>query len=404
MPLTTKRIAKLTKPGRYGDGHGLYLQVQSSCNRSWLFRFERRGRERWMGLGPLHAFNLKEARERARKAKQQLFDGIDPLEARRAERAKQALEASRAITFEQAAKAYFDGHESEWRSAKHRAQFLSTMRAYVFPKIGRLPVATIDTDVVLTVIEPIWHRIPETANRVRGRVESVLEWAKVRGYRTGDNPARWRGHLSQALPARGRIQKTNHHPALHFTELPEFMANLREREGVAARALELTILTAARTGEAIGATWDEIDVKEEAWTVPAGRIKGGREHRVPLSHRALELLSALPREKNNPFVFIGPRKRGLSSTAMFGVLGRMGRHDVTVHGFRSTFRDWAAERTNFQNHVLEMALAHAISSETEAAYRRGDLFAKRVQLMTHWARYCETKQPVSDRVVSIRKV
>jgi integrase len=395
MSLTTKRIAKLTKAGRYGDGHGLCLQVTPSGVKSWLLRFERNGRERWMGLGPLHTIDLQEARERARKARQQLIDGIDPLTAREAERAERALEAARTITFEKAAQAYFDTHERKWRNRKHAAQFLSTLKTYAFPKIGALPVAAIDTGLVLKVIEPIWGDVTETASRVRSRIESVLDWATVRGYRTGDNPARWRGHLSEVLPARGQIQKTNHHAALPFADLPEFLAVLRQRDGVAARALEFTILTAARTGEAIGATWDEIDLKAKVWTVPAGRIKGGREHRVALSDRALEILHALPRERNNSFVFIGPRKGGLSNMAMASVLGRMGRADITVHGFRSTFRDWAAERTNYPNHVVEMALAHVIGDKVEAAYRRGHLFAKRVRLMSEWSRYCGRK-PVSD--------
>jgi integrase len=404
MALTTKQIAKLKKPGRYGDGHGLYLQVQSPTNRSWLLRFERQGRERWMGLGPLHTYDLNEARERARKARQQLYDGTDPLEARAAERAQRALEAARAITFEKAARDYFDGHEKKWRNAKHRAQFLSTMQTYAFPKIGRLPVAAIDTGMVLKVIEPIWADITETANRVRGRIEAVLDWSKVRGYRSGDNPARWRGHLSEVLPARGRIQKTNHHAALPYAELPAFMAVLHEREGVAAQALEFTILTAARTGEVIGATWDEINLKEKTWTVPAGRIKGGREHRVPLSDRALEILHALPRERNNPFVFIGPRKGGLSNMGMASALVRMGRNDITVHGFRSTFRDWAAERTNYPNHVVEMALAHVVGDKVEAAYRRGDLFEKRRKLMADWSKLCTTAPAkAGTNVISLRK-
>jgi integrase len=402
MTLTTRRIAKLTQAGRYGDGHGLYLQVMSPTNRSWLLRYERSGRERWMGLGPLHTFDLQQARERARRARQQLFDGSDPLEARAAERAARALEAARTITFEKAARQYFDAHERKWKNAKHRAQFLSTLTDYAFPTIGRLPVAAIDTGLVLKCIEPIWNEKTETANRVRGRIESVLDWATVRGYRTGDNPARWRGHLSEVLPARETIQKTVHHAALQFGDLPAFMAALGQREGVAARALEFTILTAARTGEAIGATWDEIDLKTKVWTVPAGRIKGGREHRVPLSGRALEILQALPREERNPFVFIGPRNGGLSNMAMSSVLGRMERTDITVHGFRSTFRDWAAERTSYPNHVVEMALAHVVGDKVEAAYRRGDLFAKRVRLMADWARFCSMKPADRGAVIALR--
>jgi integrase len=404
MGLTKKRVDNLKVPGRYFDEHGLYLQVMSPTNRSWILRYERQGRERWLGLGAVHTFDLKEARERARKARQQLADGIDPIDARNKDRAVQALEAARTITFEKAAQFYFDAHERQWRNAKHRAQFLSTLKAYAFPMIGRLPVAAIDTGQVLRVIEPIWHEKTETANRVRGRIESVLDWAAVRGYRTGDNPARWRGHLSEALPAREKIQKTEHHAALPFDDLPEFMTALSQREGIAAQALEFTILTAARTNEVIGAKWDEVDLKAKVWTVPAGRMKGAREHRVPLSDRALEILYALPREKNNPFVFIGPRKGSLSNMAMAACLGRMWRDDVTVHGMRSTFRDWAAERTNYPNHVVEMALAHVIDDKVEAAYRRGDLFVKRVRLMADWAKFAATKpMELGATVLPLRK-
>jgi integrase len=403
MNLNARQVAT-AKPGRYGDGHGLYLQVTDSGVKSWLLRYERNGRERWMGLGPLHTVSLHEARDRARRARQQLLDGIDPLEARKAQRAAQALAAARVLTFEQTARQYFDQHAPKWRNAKHRAQFLSTLATYAFPKIGSLPVAAIDTGLVLKVIEPIWNAKTETASRVRGRIESVLDWATVRGYRAGGNPARWRGHLDNVLPARGQIQKTNHHPALPFTGIPEFMAAIAMREGVAARALEFTIFTAARTGEVIGVTWDEIDLDAKVWTIPAGRIKGGREHRVPLSDRALQILKSLPREAKNPFVFIGPRRGGLSNMAMYAVLARMGQTQITVHGFRSTFRDWAAERTGYANHIVEMALAHVVGNKVEAAYRRGDLFGKRMRLMADWARYCT--QPLTAmtgaNVVSMR--
>lgn len=400
MALTVKRIARLSQPGRYGDGHGLYLQVVSRKNMSWLLRYERGGRERWMGLGPLHTINLYEAREKARTARQQLLSGIDPLEARAAERNAAALAAARALTFEAAAQAYFDAHERGWNNAKHRAQFLSSLKAYAYPKIGKLSVAAIDTGLVLKCLEPIWNAKTETANRVRNRIESVLDWATVRGYRTGDNPARWRGHLAEALPAREKIQKTVHHAALPFGELPGFMASLSGRTGTAARALEFTILTAARTGEVIGTKWTEFDLKTGVWTVPANRIKGGKEHRVPLSNRVLDILRALPVEKNNPYVFIGLRSGGLSNMAMVALLKRMGRTE-TVHGFRSTFRDWAAERTNYHNHIVEMALAHAVGNKVEAAYRRGDLFDKRRRLMADWTAYCTSPAP-EGAVVPLR--
>jgi integrase len=402
--LTARKVATTNKPGRYADGHGLILQVQSKDSKSWLFRYERGGRERWMGLGPVHTISLADARERALKARRLLLDGIDPLDARKAEKAARALEAARAITFERATRDYFDQHEKSWKNGKHAAQFLTTLETYAFPVLGKLPVAAIDTSLILKVLEPIWPTITETASRVRGRIEAVLNWATVRGYRSGENPARWKGHLAEVLPARGKIAKIEHHAALAFDALPAFAAALRTREGIAARALEFTILTAARTGEVIGATWDEIDLETKTWTVPAGRMKAGKEHRVPLSDRAVELLKALPREDRNPFVFIGSRERsGLSNMAMTTVLRRMGADDITVHGFRSTFRDWAAERSSFPNHVVEMALAHGIENKVEEAYRRGDLFAKRRQLMAAWAKYTSsTPAKAGDNVVAMR--
>ena len=401
MGLTIKRVAKATSPGRYADGHGLYLQVVSPTNRSWIFRYQRNGKERWLGLGPLHTVGLTKARERARLARVQLLDGIDPVDARLADRATRELAAAKALTFEQAAHQYFEAHERKWKNRKHRNQFLSSLRDYAFPKIGRLSVSAIDTGLVLKCLEPIWQDKTETASRVRSRIESVLGWATVRGYRTGDNPARWKGHLGEVLPARSSLQKPQHHAALDYDQLPEFMTALATREGVAARALEFTILTAARTSEVTGANWDEIDGK--IWTVPANRIKGGKEHKVPLSDRATEILDALPTERGNHHIFIGPSKgSGLSNMAMAAVLKRMGHDDVTVHGFRSTFRDWAAERTNYPNHVVEMALAHVIGSRVEAAYRRGDLFDKRQKLMADWSRFCMSPKSRAGNVTPLR--
>ena len=357
-----------------------------------------------MGLGPLHTVDLKLACRKAQVARLQLLDGIDPLEARQAERAERALKSAKAVTFKEAAEQYFDQHERKWKNAKHRAQFLSTLESYVFPALGKLSIAAIDTGLVLKVIEPIWQDKTETANRVRGRIESVLDWATVRGYRTGDNPARWKGHLAEVLPARASIQKVEHHAALPFTEVSAFMAELRMREGIAARALEFTVLCASRTGETIGAQWDEIDLKAKTWTVPADRIKGGREHRVPLSDAALNILKELPTEKSNRFVFIGPKAGGgLSNMGMASVLGRMGRKSITVHGFRSTFRDWAAETTSYPNFVVEMALAHTVGDAVEAAYRRGDLIAKRARLMADWAKYCAARPAgAANNVTPIR--
>jgi integrase len=392
--LTSKKVDRTKTPGRLHDGHGLYLQIKGAENKSWLLRYERDGRERWLGLGPLHTFSLKEARERARAARQLLHDGIDPIEDRKAKRAERALAAAKSMSFRDCAEAYIAANESAWKNAKHAAQWTATLKTYVYPHIGGLAVADIDTGLVLKCVEPIWHDKTETASRVRGRIESVLDWATVRKYRTGDNPARWQGHLEHALPSKSRLAKVNHHAALPYAELPDFMRRLRERDGVAAKALEFTVLTAARTNEVIGAHRPEIDLQAGTWTIPPGRMKGGREHTVPLSKRAVELLRELPTEKGNGHVFIGPTQgAGLSNMAMTAVLRRMGHGDITVPGMRSTFRDWAAECTNYPNHVVEMALAHAIGDKVEAAYRRGDLFKKRQQLAEAWAKFC-TSPPV----------
>jgi integrase len=355
-----------------------------------------------MGLGPLHTVSLAEARLAALEARQKLRKGIDPLDEQAEERAARALEAARTITFADAARQFFDQHEAKWRNDKHRRQFLSTLTTYAFPKIGKLPVADIDTGAVLRVIEPIWPEKTETANRVRSRIESVLDWATVRGYRTGDNPARWKGHLGEVLPARGQIAKAVHHAALPFVELPSFIADLAEREGVAARALAFTILTAARTGEVIGAQWDEFDLGAKVWTIPAARMKAHREHRVPLTDAAVKVVRALPREDGNPFVFIGPRRGGLSNMAMAQLLKRMHRGNITVHGMRSAFRDWAAERTAFPREIIEMCLAHAVAGKVEAAYLRSDVLAKRRKLMAAWAEFALSPATAGE-VVSIRR-
>ena len=404
MALTVKKVEQKTCPGRYGDGKGLYLQVTKSGAKSWVMRYERGGRERMMGLGPLHAFTLDEARERARLARQKLADGIDPLSDREGVRTAQAIIAARRITFKEAANQYYELHRTQWKNRKHAAQFLSTLETYAYPHVGEMSVADIDTDHVLKVIEPIWLTKTETANRVRGRIESVLAWATVRKYRAGDNPARWQGHLREALPPRGKVTKVRNHPALPYGDIGTFMAELRQREGIAARALELTVLSAARTGEVIGAQWSEIDLVNGIWTVPAERMKAGKEHRVPLSDRALALLTALPRE--GEAVVPGSKKDAtISNMSMAAVLKRMKIPSslATVHGFRSTFRDWAAEQTSYPSDVVEMALAHTIKNKVEAAYRRGDLFEKRQRLMDEWANFCAIISGQGANVTPIRE-
>ncbi len=401
MALTTKKVAKAAASGRYGDGNGLYLQVGPSGTKSWLFRYERDDKERWMGLGALHTVTLVEARERARRARLLLLDGLDPLEARAAEKATRALAKAKALTFEDAARQYYAAHEASWSSRKHRQQFRSTMTTYAYPKIGALSVAAIDTGQVLRCLEPIWSDKSATASRVRGRIENVLDWATVRGYRTGDNPARWKGHLSEVLPAPGKVAKPEHHAALPYSEVPEFMVKLSTREGIAARALEFTILTAARTGETIGARWDEIDLKTKTWTIPASRMKAGKEHKSPLSDRAVEILEALPREAE--FVFAGSQASdAISRIAMYRVLRKL-RSDIDVHGFRSSFSDWAHESTGHSNHAIELSLAHAVGNAVERAYRRGDLFEKRRKLMDAWAKFAtSTPMGTADNVTPLR--
>jgi len=399
LTLTVKKIAKLKKPGRYIDQRGLYLQVLSPTNRNWILRWERNGRERRMGLGPVDVYTLDEARERAREAHKLIREGIDPIEARRA---KRAAEEARALTFKDATQQYFDLHSKQW-SARHRVQFFNSLKDHAFPVLGRMPVATIETEHVLKCLGRLWHEKNATASHVRQRIEIVLGWATVRGFRTGNNPAAWKGHLAAELPKPSSVAPVKHHAALPYSEVSAFMATLRERDTVAARALEFTILTAARTSEVYGATWDEIDLAAKTWTVPARRMKTRKEHKVPLAPAALALLRSLPRDKANPFVFPGPRGSALSKTTMDVVLASMGfkgeRH-ITVHGFRSAFRDWASEMTGHPRDVVEMALAHAIGNAVEAAYRRGDLFEKRTRLMADWAGYCEAK---SAAVVALRR-
>jgi integrase len=387
-PLSAASVAKLTKPGRYAVGDGVYLQVSESntkISRAWLLRFQLNGRARHMGLGPYELVTLAEARAKARDARRLLLDKVDPIEARRAQYRERLLETARGKPFRECAEAYIASHEAGWRDPRSHRQWVRSLTSYVYPRFGDLPVAAIDTALVLAALEPIWRTKPETASRVRGRIESILDWARVRGYRTGENPARWRGHLDHLLPARNRVRRVKHFAALPYAELPALMARLRDQRGAPAAGLEFLILTAARTNEVLGARWGEID--GNVWTVPAERMKSGKPHRVPLSDRAVELLASLPRE--GEFIFVGA---GTSATSnphqLKRALHRMGYDNITVHGFRSCFRDWAAETTTHPNHVVEMALAHVIGNGVESAYRRGDLFEKRRQLMQDWSEYC----------------
>jgi integrase len=395
--LSTARVrTAVPKAGRRAlvlpDGGNLYLQItrgSDGLRRSWTFRYEFDGRRHELGLGPLHTLGLTEARDKARALRQQLLDDINPLEARRQARATRRVEAAKGVTFQQCAEQYIAAHRAGWRNVKHASQWRSTLSTYVYPVIGALPVQAVDTGLVLKCIEPIWNAKTETASRLRGRIEAVIGWATARGYRTGDNPAAWRSHLENLLPARAKVQAVEHHPALPYVEIPEFMAELRATDSLTARALEFTILTAARAGEVLGAQWGEFDLTNRTWTVPAERTKRLREHRVPLSDRAAEILEVLPRT--------GERVFAASRTGMLELLQTM--RPVTVHGFRSTFRDWAGDRTAFARDVVETALAHATGDKTEAAYRRSDALEKRRQLMTAWATFCSTT--MTGEVVSI---
>lgn len=372
----------------YADGGGLYLQVSRTGTKSWIFRFAMNGREREMGLGPLHTITLAEARAFAVEARKLKLSGVDPIDARRSERDAKKLESASALTFSQASAAYIKANKSAWKNAKHAAQWEATLSTYADPVFGDIPVAAVDTSMVLKAIEPIWSEKAETASRLRGRIESVLDWATARGYRRGENPARWRGHLEKLLPARSKVKTVEHHAALPYQELPTFMRALADQGGVGARALEFAILTAARTSEVIGATWDEIDLDAATWTIPKERMKAHRDHRVFLGDGALAVLKAVEPFRTSQFVFPGGRTdKPLSNMAMLTTLKRMKRDDLTAHGFRSTFRDWAAETTDYASEVVEMALAHVVANKVEAAYRRGDLFEKRKRLMGDWSNF-----------------
>jgi integrase len=378
-----------TKPGRYGDGGGLYLQISASGGRSWAFRYMLNGKSHQMGLGPEDLLSLSEAREAAREKRKLLkIHGVDPLEARRKQRLDAQLEAARSVTFEDCARRFIAAHSPAWRNERHTEQWRTTLATYVYPKIGHLPVSSIDVALVLQVLEPIWERIPESASRVRGRIEAILNWAHTSGFRTGENPAQWRGRLSNLLAPHRKLKAVKHHSALPYRDLPDFMAQLRKCEGLGARALELIILTNLRNKEGRLGTWDEIDLEARIWTIPAERMKAEKEFRVPLSTAALAVLAQLPRMAGSPYLFPGAVDgRPISEMPLRDVRNAL-RKGLTTHGFRSSFRDWSAETTQFPNHVAEMAMAHEIPSAVEKAYRRGDLFEKRRELMEAWARYC----------------
>jgi integrase len=416
--LTALKVERLKNTvGMHHDGGGLYLQVTPG-GASWVLRYMLNGKAREMGLGPLALYGLADARAKALDARRLRHEGIDPIEHRRAERAARALSHAKGITFKECAGRYIAAHRAGWRNDKHAGQWEATLGTYAYPHIGTLSVQAIDTALVMKVLEQsagkgntLWTAKPETASRVRGRIERILDWAKVRGYREGENPARWRGHLDNLLPLGAKVRKVEHHAALPYAELPAFMTALRAQEGVSARALEFAILTAARTGEVIGARPDEVGEREKVWTVPGERMKAGKEHRVPLSERGLAIVNEINRPsggeqaKDTPGAFVFPGGKvgaPLSNMAFLMLLRRMGRDDLTAHGFRSTFRTWAAERTNFPREVIEAALAHTIGNKVEAAYQRGDMFEKRRRLMEAWAEFVSKVPAATAKVVSLR--
>jgi integrase len=412
--LTAVEVARAKGPAVLHDGGGLYLRVSATGAKSWVFRFQVAGRRRDMGLGAYPALSLADARGKAADARRQLQDGVDPLSAKRSARQAQRFAEVKGRSFRQTAEEFIARNEAAWRNSKHRNQWRTTLSRYVFPILGDLPISAIDTDLIVRVLEqptvirdaddagklaPFWRARPATASRVRGRIEAILDAATVRGLRQGSNPAQWKGGIAHILPPPAKLHKVQHHAALPFDEIAPFLADLRTRTGLAGRAFEFAILTAARTGEVLGARWGEIDLSAKLWTISADRMKAGREHRVPLSGATLEILTAVRPlaltmdGKPDPAAPIFPGTRRalpLSSAVLLALLRRMKRTDLTAHGFRSTFRDWAAERTAFPREVVEMALAHAIANPVEAAYRRGDLFEKRRQLMESWATFCTT--------------
>jgi integrase len=433
---TTK--AGTAKPGMHPDGGGLYLRVTDGkedengariLNRYWLFRYASRvpfkgkdgrdgkpGDDRQIGIGPLDTISLAQARSVARECREQLLAGLDPIEEREKAKCKSAAATAKTITFAKAAETYIASHEAGWRNDKHRKQWTTSLKTYAYPVIGHLAVREIDIGLIMQVLQPMWTVKPETAGRVRGRIQRVLGWCKVNGYREGENPARWTDNLDQLLPARGKIRKVEPQPALPYEQIGAFMADLREQAGTAARALEFAILNAGRSGEVRGMRWDGNELAGNVWTCPAERMKGNREHRVPLTASALAVIERMREQRRVVYVFPGEIKgEPLSDMALTEVIRRMndargaaglprwtdpsqGGRDVVPHGFRSTFRDWVSEETSFADYLGEAALAHAKGDKVEAAYKRGDVLAKRRHLMEAWASYCDSA-PAGSNVV-----
>lgn len=391
--LTQLQVDKLKAEGVHNDGAGLSLKVTKYGSKSWVFRYMLAGKAHWMGLGSYPDVSLAEAREKASELRKLTRQSIDPLLEKRKQVSVIRAAISKAITFDDASAKYIEAHKASWKNEKHADQWTNTLKTYASPIIGSVDVSLIDTGHIMRILEKdnFWNEKTETASRVRGRIESVLDWATVRKFRTGENPARWKGHLDKLLPARSKVKKTEHHAALPWLQMGAFMVKLREQEGVAAKAVELAILTACRSGEVRGAVWEEFDLDAGIWIIPPERMKAKKEHRVPLQEKAIQLLRKQKELFPNGYVFPGMKEgKPLSDMSLTAVLRRMEQNEITIHGFRSSFRDWAAESTAYPNEMVEMALAHTIGNKVEAAYRRGDLFDKRRRMMQDWSNFCDT--------------
>lgn len=401
--MSALEVARLKAPGLVSVGvvSGLQLQISPTGARSWILRVKVGGKRRDMGLGAYPAVTLAQAREKARHARELIEQGQDPILERERKQSKLRAEQASVITFEAAARAFMDAKSAEWSNPRHAAQWSATLTTYVFPIIGKMHVADVHQPHILQILQPIWATKTETASRLRGRIENVLDWAKARGYRKDENPARWRGHLDKLLSAPEKTTKTVHHPAVPINEAPAFYEALQQRAGMAARALELVLLTATRSGEVRGATWAEFDLDAGLWTVPAERMKHRKEHRVPLSESAIGILRTLPHVDGSEFVFSAPQGGKLSDMSLTAVMRRMELKYVP-HGLRSTFRDWVAERTNYPRDMAEMALAHTLTDAVEAAYRRGDMLEKRRSMMTAWADFLATPQAAGEKAVPMK--
>jgi integrase len=403
--LTAIEVTKAKTPGMYADGGNLYLRIGPTGAKSWIFRYQRDGRRHDMGLGPVSLYPLAELRDKVIDLRRGLRDGIDPIDQQRAAKAEaKVIEVIH--TFATVAEDYIAQFSPTWSNAKHAGQWRATLATYISPVIGKTPIGEVDTSAVLEVLNPIWLTKPETASRCRGRIEAIINFARSKKLCQGENPAQWKGHLENLLPKRSAVAsaRVQHHAALPYTEIVPFMTQLRSRGGVAAAALEFAILTCARTGEVLGAKWTEVDLERRIWIIPAERMKGRREHRAPLADAALAVLECMQNDRRGDYIFPGQSPgKPLSNMALLMLLRKMGRGDLTAHGFRSTARDWMAESTNFPSEVCEFALAHVVGDKVEAAYRRGDLFDKRRALAEAWAAACDAPQNSDVVVLNTRR-